>query len=244
MKASKTTPVLSNDNPRVALWNDYYQNNKDAYLFPNEFVLRSFLGNYPNLKMPYDYKGKKICDISCGDGRNIVLLNRLGFDIYATEITEEICTITKGKLLSHPEKISVNIRQGVNWALPFEDGFFDYLLSWNACYYMESESSTISAHIEEFARILRPGGYAVVSVPSHKCYSLTDAVELGNGLVKVNIKDTKWMLLNGSIYHRFDSYDEVERVFGTHFHNFQKARLSDDCYGSALDYFVFVCQKK
>lgn len=232
------------NNPQhVQLWNDYYDGLKDAYLFPNEYVVRTFLSQYPNLNMEQNYEGAKICDVSCGDGRNMVLLNRLGAEIYGTEITDEICEITRNKLLSHPEKIDAEICKGYNWDLPFEDEFFDYLLSWNACYYMKDEKSDIQDHINEFARVLKPGGYMVLSIISTKCFSMIGREELGNNIVRVN-NDNKGSYLNGSIYHAFPDYEYVEEVFGTRFHNFSKAKLQDDCYGLPMDYFIFTCQKK
>lgn len=228
---------------RIDLWNRYYKSLKESYLFPNEYVVRTFLGNYPNLQMSRDYQGAKICDIGCGDGRNITVLHKLGFELHATEVSDAVCEITREKLLSHPERISVDIRTGLNWALPFENNSFDYLLSWNACYYMQSETSDIQTHIAEFSRILKPDGYLVVSVPSPGCFSLIGAEELGGNLIRINT-NSKWDILNGSIYYRFDSFEHIEAEFGSHFKNFRRCRLSDDCYGLPLEYFIFVCQKR
>ena len=77
-------------------WEQYYEEClKENYLFPNEYVIRSFLGSYPNLKIDRNYQGKNVCDISCGDGRNIILLNKLKLNIYATEISEKILPILR-----------------------------------------------------------------------------------------------------------------------------------------------------
>jgi SAM-dependent methyltransferase len=233
----------SSDNAKIALWTRYYQSLKESYLFPNEYVVRTFLGTYPRLQMSRNYSGAKICDIGCGDGRNVTLLNKLGFEIYATEVSEEICDITRQKLLAHAEHIPIDIRKGFNGALPFEDKFFDYLLSWNACYYMKDEASDISDHISEFSRVLKKDGYLVVSVPAPSCFSLLGAEELGSNLIRIKT-NSRWDILNGSIYHRFASFEEIEATFGTCFKNFQRCRLTDDCYGLPLDYFIVVCQKR
>lgn len=225
----------------VSSWQKYYGSLKDAYLFPNEFVVRSLLGNYPGLKVERSYKGARICDISCGDGRNMTAMAPLGLEIYGTEITEEICAITKRKLESH--NISADIRQGFNWSLPFEDCFFDYALSWNACYYMRDKDSSIADHIDEYARVMKSGALLIACVPTPKCFSLKGATELGNNLIRINT-DSHWNMLNGTIYHRFDAVDAIEEQFGRHFHKFNHARISDDCYGLPLEYFVFVCQKR
>jgi ubiquinone/menaquinone biosynthesis C-methylase UbiE len=227
----------------IALWNRYYTSLTESYLFPNEYVLRTFLGTYPDLTMSHNYRGAKVCDISCGDGRNLVLLHKLGLELYATEVSQDICEITRRKLLSHGEKISVDIREGRNGALPFGDNYFDYLLSWNACYYMEDETSDILDHVREFSRILKKGGYLVVSVPTPDCFTLQGAENLGNSLIRINTA-SRWSILNGSIYHRFDSFDQIVDKFGKEFTKFQKATLMDDCFGITLAYFIFVCQKR
>jgi len=232
------------ESPNIELWNRYYRALGDAFLFPNEFVIRAFLGKYPNHAMARDFAGKKVCDVSCGDGRNLTLLNRLGMDLYATEVTQEICDITKAKLASHADRIEVDIRRGLNRDLPFEDGFFDYLLSWNALYYMQGRDADIADHIDEFARILKPGGQLVACVPSPGCVSLQGARELGNNLIEIDNTSPAWSFLNSSIYYRFDSPAMIEERFGRRFEDFRFATLRDDCFGTALEYFVFVCRKR
>jgi len=224
-------------------WKDYYNSLTESFLFPNEYVLRTFLGKYPNLDLRKDYRGLKVCDIGCGDGRNIVALNKIGFDVSATEINTQICDVTRKKLLNHPDKIEVDIREGFNWDLPFDNDIFDYLLSWNACYYMKDESSKFEDHLAEYSRIMKKDGHFVVSMPTPKCCTLLGAENIGNGLIKIN-NQNKFTYLNGAIYKKFDSWDEIEKTFSPFFKNFKKATLSDDCFGMPLDYFILVCQKK
>jgi SAM-dependent methyltransferase len=224
-------------------WGKYYRTLNENYLFPNEFVVRAFLGTYPELSMSRDYHGKRVCDVSCGDGRNLVLLHKLGLDLSATELTPEICSITQQRLLKHKEQIAVDIQPGTNRALPFADRHFDYLLSWNACYYMEDEQSAIADHVAEYARILKPGGYLVCSVPAPDCFTLEGADELGGELIRIQTR-SRWNMLNGMIYYRFRSFEHIREIFGGHFSDFQTARIQDDCFGIALSYFVFVCRAR
>ena len=65
---------------------------------PNEYLIKVLLGNYPK-KTSFlnsgswreEFKNIKCLDLSCGDGRNIILLDKLGFDYYATEVNQSIC---------------------------------------------------------------------------------------------------------------------------------------------------------
>lgn len=227
--------------PTINTWNQYYQSLTESYLFPNEYVVRSFLGRYPNLDIDRNYSGKKICDIGCGDGRNMTALHKFGFELYGSEISDEICRITTDKL--QLAGVVADIRSGTNKALPFADAMFDHILSWNACYYMDSADSSMAEHVAEFARVLKPGGLAVVSVPSPGCFSLQGAEDVGNNIIRIKT-DSRWNLLNGMLYYRFDSFDHIESVFRSHFQDFHKCTIKDDCYGLSLEYFIFVCRRR
>jgi SAM-dependent methyltransferase len=235
------SPPTQPDN--LELWRRYWTGIEDSYLLPNEFVVRSFLGTYPNLRMQRNYRGAMACDVSCGDGRNLTVLHKLGMKLHGTEVSADICNHTMRKLRASPERIEADIRPGLNWAIPFADGSFDYVLSWNAIYYMRDAHGDIREHVREFARVMKPGAWLVVSVPTPNCFSLQGAEELGNGLIRI-VSPYRSSFLDGAIYRRFASFEDIEAVFGSHFGNFQRARIADDCFGIALDYFVFVCQRQ
>ncbi|MDB5776793.1 MAG: hypothetical protein JWP38_2926 [Herbaspirillum sp.] len=226
-------------------WEQYYSD-LNSLLFPNEYVLRSFVGKYPGLNIDRNYRGKKICDVSCGDGRNMVLLHKLGFDLFGTEVTQATADITTEKLKNHPFQIACEIKAGTNTNLPFDDNFFDYMLSWNAIYYLEDERSEMDSHVAEYARALKKGGYFVCSVPTKNCYSLLNCKELGNNRIEIDPLENSWGngLLKGTLMYRFDSFEHIEEKFGAHFTNFSWCKVSDDCFGLSLEYFIFVCQKR
>lgn len=109
---------------KFSQWTKYYLAQSDSYLFPYEYVIRIFLGNYPELSLDKNYKNKKCCDISCGDGRNVTLLSRIGFDVWATEISEEICSSNKKIFDQLYPELSVKFCVSHNDDLKFEDNFF------------------------------------------------------------------------------------------------------------------------
>ena len=68
---------------------------KKDIAYPAEYVIRIFKGDYPKLKLSKNkFSNKKICDISCGDGRNLSFLHKCGFDVFGTEITKTIVNRT------------------------------------------------------------------------------------------------------------------------------------------------------
>lgn len=67
--------------------------------YPSKYVIRMFKGKYPRLNLGEDgFKGKKILDIGCGDGANLLFLNSLGLDCFGLKISKEIIDMTSKKL--------------------------------------------------------------------------------------------------------------------------------------------------
>src|SRR6185295_11025592 len=80
--------------PQFGSWGEFYGDRirPSAGHYPTEWVVRTLAGgNYPGLKMDKTrYRGARILDMGCGDGRNLPLLLDLGFDVHACEISPEI----------------------------------------------------------------------------------------------------------------------------------------------------------
>ena len=50
-------------------YNQYYQKRTHIHVYPVEFIVRTLLGNYPNLEMNQNsYFGSKLLDLGYGDG--------------------------------------------------------------------------------------------------------------------------------------------------------------------------------
>ena len=109
--------------------------------YPTEWVVRTLAGGiYPELKINKNrYKGARILDMGCGDGRNLPLLLDLGFDVHACETTADI--------VENLNKIALNLAwpitfsTGINSNLPYEDNYFDYILCSSSCYYLNDVST-------------------------------------------------------------------------------------------------------
>ena len=77
----------------------FYQQRNPEHVYPVEFVVRAFLGNYPRHKTDRSsYPGRRVLDIGFGDGRNMPLLGNLGMQVSGTEISQEICDLTQARM--------------------------------------------------------------------------------------------------------------------------------------------------
>lgn len=207
---------------------------------PSEDLVRIFKGRYPNHAFDTeDYASSTICDLSVGEGRNLVFLATLGFDrIAGTEISREMVDLATSRAAD--AGLEADIRQGTNLAAPFDDGEFDYLVSWNSCYYVESEGD-FPGHVAEFARILRPGGHLVLSIPMKSHRVLKDCEDLGSGYSV--LRNDHYDVRNGAVWRTFADIDEITEAFSPTFTDFSTAAITDDMFGYAYHHHLVVCRK-
>jgi SAM-dependent methyltransferase len=208
-------------------------------MYPAEYVIRIFKGSFPRLDLDKaSFNSKKICDVGCGDGRNLVLLKQCGFDLYGVEISEEIVEKVKSDLASLG--IEADIRVGDNYNIPFGDDFFDYVLSWNVCYYMGKQTN-FSSHVKELARVIKPEGFLVLSIPKKTCYIFEGSEELKRGYQV--IRNDPFKTRNGEVLKMFENEEEISDEFSSYFKEFVWASIHDDCFGFNYHWHLVVCRK-
>lgn len=136
--------------------------------------------------------------------------------------------------------VNADIRVGVNNNLGFEDESFDFLLSWNVCYYLDDKMD-FSSHIKEYARVLKKNGLLVFSIPCKDCFVYKNGVEK-NGFM--TIKDDWFKVRNGSVQKIFQNERDIEETFGSHFKDFVFGKIDCDCFGLDYKWYIGYCRKK
>jgi ubiquinone/menaquinone biosynthesis C-methylase UbiE len=93
-----------------------------------------------------------LLDVPAGEGALAARLLKAGFEVNCCDLYPEIFRLSK-----------VSIRQGdLNGELPFDNRSFDYVTCLEGLEHIENPQQAI----REFARVLRPGGTIIVSVPN------------------------------------------------------------------------------
>lgn len=222
-------------------WTNMYLD-KSVMMYPNEKVVMMFKGHYPRLdlsKVGGGYDGKSVLDIGCGDGRDIAFLSTLGFgQIAGTEISQEI--VDRAITNLNAMDIHADIRVGSNADLGFAQETFDYVLSWNVCYYM-GEEHDFHTHVKEYARVMKPGAILVFSIPFKDCFVYKDGIEKDGYITITN----DWCKVrNGSIQKVFDDEKDIENTFYPYFDDFVFAKVYDDWFGLDFHWFVGYCVRQ
>ena len=222
-----------------AKYDDFYRVRNPEHVYPVEFVVRAFLGNYPRHKTDAaSYRGKRVLDLGCGDGRNMPLLSNLGMRIDGTEISREICEMTGARMKRL--KIDVELKVGRNNALPYGDGAFDIVLACHACYYVDP-GTRFADNVREIARVMRSEGSFIFSAPMGNSYIMRGAYDLGDGHMR--IANDPYGLRNGYVLKKFDDEAEIEAALTPAFTGFEIGSCRNDFWGIEEYVWTVVCRK-
>lgn len=221
-----------------APYSQKYAADKSNAVYPVEFVVRAFLGTYPEIRMPKEYDGKCILDIGYGDGRNMPLLSNLGMIIHGVEISEDINRHVQERLAILG--IQAELKTGTNAHIPYNESFFQYVLACHSCYYVEP-GDTFSDNLAEIARVLETGGYFIASLPMRDTYILNGARPLPDG--HYEITNDPYGLRNGTVFRAFDSDEEIRETFSPFFHNFSIGYCNDMFWGIHQKVWTVVCRR-
>jgi SAM-dependent methyltransferase len=223
-------------------WTQFYTGNAEM-MYPAEAVIRIFKGSYPNLKMSKPKRGDKILDVGCGDGRHFELFSDLGMELAGTEITQDIVNSVAENLSAVGEiGIHPDLRVGTCAKLSWPNDSFNYLLTWNSCYYMGPDGK-FEDHVAEMARVIKPGGWIVCSVPKSSCFIFESIHPVIPADGYVTIVHDHFGLRNGERMRFFRGAGELEVAFEPHFTNFCHADIDIDMFGLAYNWHVIVAQK-
>lgn len=127
-----------------ALWADTYDNFPNPLINVEEPIIRALLERMP---------AGRALDAACGTGRYTRYMRARGHEVEAVDVSRAMIAQARA---SSPE---VRFSVGSLEALPFTDGSFDLVM----CGLALTHLPQISPAIAEFARVLKPGGWAILA---------------------------------------------------------------------------------
>lgn len=221
-------------------WERLYLKSK-SIAYPAEAVIRIFKGKFPNLDFVKPSSGQTVLDLGCGDGRHIPFFQSLDMEVTGIEISQSICESVSHNLNSLG--VSAQICVGSCANIPSENQHYDYLVAWNSSYYMSLDNLKFKDHVAEMSRVLKPGGYLVLSVPKSNNFIFRSSIPHQNEGYRVIASDP-FNARNGEVMRCFETKSELKREFSSDFENFSTADIDMDWFGMAYRWFVLVAQKQ
>ena len=218
-------------------WNNFYSDLiKGNYpKYPNETILKLFFGNYLKNKPKINDK-MKLLDVGCGFGQNFSPFLEKNMECYGVEVSQDICN--KTNQIYKSKGYNVNVKKGHNRKIPFDDNFFDYVISFNAIHYESSEANMKKA-IKEHSRVLKKGGrlFIITVGPKHTIYKR--AKSLGNHIYEISDFDFR----NGSKYFYFDNLKYLKYYLNPFFNDIELGRITENYMEVPLDFLIAVATK-
>ena len=214
------------NNSIISNYETFYCNKDHIKVYPTEFVVRTFLAEYPQLKFIKPEPNSRILDIGFGDGRNTAFLCDLGLDVHGIEISTEIVKNTSTRLKNLG--FSPNLKVGHNNSIPFPKNYFDYILS-SFCIYYCTEDSNLDSNMSEYLRVLKNNGFLIANFADANSYIFDDAENLKDGTFI--IKKDPYGNRIGSRMEAFYNKDDLVSFLDTYLADISVGYGSNNYYG-------------
>jgi ubiquinone/menaquinone biosynthesis C-methylase UbiE len=102
------------------------------------------------------WKGKKVLEVGCGLGTDLLQFARGGAEVYAVDLTEKAAALARKRLGLYGFEGSVSISDSES--LPFPADSFDLVYSWGVIHH----TPNTEAAAREIMRVCKPGGQVLV----------------------------------------------------------------------------------
>ncbi len=152
----KTKKSNSANNPRQ--WNSIYKK-KEEYKYYDVLAPHEDMGKI--VEILKKEKQKKILDLGCGAGRNLIKLAENGFDVHGIDVAEEGVNLIRKNLRKKNLKAELRVANIFD-KLPYKNNFFDGIISVQTL--QHGNLSQIKGVISEITRILKPNGFLFVTL--------------------------------------------------------------------------------
>lgn len=198
--------------------------------WPNETMVKIIFGNYLNHRPILD-PGSSVLDVGCGFGNNLLPFLDMNCECHGVDIHPDMIEVTASILGERGYRPEIQL--GSNRDLPYEDETFDLLLSVNTLHYEGTEEKVRSA-LDEFHRVVKPGGTVFVSTvsPAHDIHR--KSVKVGERLFQ--IKD--WDFRDGQQFFFFHDQEDLGGYLEGVFSRVEVGHVIESLVTSELGFLV------
>ncbi|MEY4982134.1 MAG: hypothetical protein RIR62_400, partial [Pseudomonadota bacterium] len=120
--------------------------------------------------------GARVLDLGAGIGRHALALARTGLHVAALDASDQSVKVIA--LAAQAAGLAIDVRQGAMTDLPYGDGSFDHILSWNVIYH--GDETVVARTLSEVRRVLRPGGTFMATMLSARRLPVEQAKARGH----------------------------------------------------------------
>jgi len=205
--------------------------------WPHEVMVKTLFGgsNYIDWS-PHPNPSWKVLDIGCFFLNNTLPFAELGCECYGIDIHAEILEVSRQ--VSRARKIPVDLKIGKNQEILYPSNLFNLLLSVGTIHY-EPNLVSVHAALEEFSRVLTPGGLVFITTtgPRHDLFARAEYVQSNEyRLRNYDFRDDQRFFF-------FETEEFFKRILSDHFSRVAVGRQSQYLMRATVDQFFAICQK-
>lgn len=165
----------------IEYWENEFECNWKNGVNPNYYFLKF-------LKNCQDQIGSKILDLGSGDGRHLLLLAQLGYNVTGLELTESGINTTRCRL--NKAGLTAELIQASFHEIPYENESFDTIVSVQALHYNNWDG--IKKSFSEISRVLKPNGLFFFRARSDMgAWRETDELISDHGITRIETRGEK-----------------------------------------------------
>jgi SAM-dependent methyltransferase len=207
-----------------------------ARSFPTELMLHVLLSErYTGWPVNLE-AGARVLDVGVLHGANLAPFMDRECACYGVEINEAMAALARTACAE--QAIEADISIGVNQALPFEDGFFDLLLSVNVIHY-EEDGAGLRLALAEYARVLKPGGRAFIVTGGPEHFIRKTADRLGPNRYQLTYDDFR----KGQVMAYAEDEADLAGLCATAFSRTLTGRSTEIHPAASLDFFYALAER-
>ncbi len=167
-----------------------------------------FLDGNPWLRDRFDFtklSGRDVLEIGCGSGAASCLFAKAGARVTAVDLTDTAIEMTRRNAES--QGVALRVQQEDAESLSFDSESFDFVFSWGVLHHTSQPDTAY----REVARVLRPGGRALLMVYNRDS-------------LRYHLRGWQWLLLKGKLFSG-DNLERAQRHFTDgYFHRHYRPR--------------------